>query len=225
MQPEGLPQMSEAEEMYLITAARLLEDGQESPVALSALAQARSLNAASVNQMVRKLADTGMVNYLPYKGIELTSLGHAVASRILRYRRLWEVFLVQKLQMTIGDADNLACRLEHLTSEDVADRLSRFLGEPSVSPQGKRIPPRQTAPEDETWLPLAQIPVGRRTKVASLQGDPVSRAFLGGEGLVPGCQITILAVGGDGAVLVDVGGRAVNLSPALAGGILTSGTS
>ncbi len=215
--------MSEAEEMYLITAARLLEDGQEPPVPLSQLAQARSLNAASVNQMVRKLADTGMVVYLPYKGIELTALGHAVASRILRYRRLWEVFLAQKLQMTIADADLLACRLEHLTSEDVADRLSRFLGEPTVSPQGKRIPPRQVVPEDEAWLPLAQIMVGRQTRVASLQGDPVARSFLAGEGLIPGCQVTILAVGGDGAVLVDVGGRGVNLSPSLAKGILTSG--
>ena len=105
-------EMSESEQMYLITTAMLIEDGMEQPVPLPALAQARSIMPASVNQMVRKLADEGLVTYIPYKGIVLTPAGTNIATRILRYRRLWEVFLVKKLKLALAPADQLACRLE-----------------------------------------------------------------------------------------------------------------
>lgn len=208
-------EMSESEQMYLITTAMLIEDGMEQPVPLPALAQARSIMPASVNQMVRKLADEGLVTYIPYKGIALTPAGTAIATRILRYRRLWEVFLVKKLKLASGPADQLACRLEHLTTDEVADRLSDYLGDPQISPQGKPIP---RAPREEVGAAVCinRTRVGQQSRVTDLVGEGVVRGFLQGEGIVSGALVKLLALGGDGSVLLEVEGRQTHLSAAIA---------
>src|SRR5512140_3453624 len=89
--------ISEAEEMYLVSIARLIENGQASPVPLSQLAESLSIQPASVNQMVRQLEETGWVTYIPYMGVTLTEAGRNQGQRILRSHRLWEVFLVEHL--------------------------------------------------------------------------------------------------------------------------------
>lgn len=212
--------MSESEEMYLVTAAMLTEDGMEGPIPLSALAQARSIMPASVNQMVRKLADSGLVTYFPYKGLELTPAGQSIALRILRYRRLWEVFLVKKLRLAGTAADALACRFEHLTSDEVADRLDQYLGEPQLSPQGKPIPRMSPSDEPGSWLSANQVGVAQKSRVVHVKTDPVTRAFLAGQGIQPGATMTVLAVGSDGACLTEVDGRSVHLSSNIAGGVM-----
>ncbi|MBT9582273.1 metal-dependent transcriptional regulator [bacterium] len=213
-------EMSESEQMYLITTAMLIEDGMEQPVPLPALAQARSIMPASVNQMVRKLADEGLVTYIPYKGIALTAAGSAIAMRILRYRRLWEVFLVKKLKLALGSADQLACRLEHLTTDEVADRLCEYLGDPQLSPQGKPIP---RVPCDEDLHPTVCVNktrVGQRSRVSQLRGEGVAKGFLQGEGIVLGATLAVMALGGDGSVLLEVDGRLTHLSAAIADSVL-----
>ena len=213
-------EMSESEQMYLITTAILIEDGMEQPVPLPALAQARSIMPASVNQMVRKLADDGLVTYTPYKGIALTPAGTAIATRILRYRRLWEVFLVKKLKLALGPADALACRLEHLTTDEVADRLSEYLGDPQFSAQGKPIPRAPRVEDQESSMGINQTRVGQLSRVTQLRGDGVARGFLQGEGIVPGALLTLKALGGDGSVLLEVDGRLTHLSASIADSVV-----
>lgn len=213
-------EMSESEQMYLITTAMLIEDGMEQPVPLPALAQARSIMPASVNQMVRKLADEGLVNYIPYKGIALTAAGTAIATRILRYRRLWEVFLVKKLKLGLEAADQLACRLEHLTTDEVADRLCDYLGDPQLSPQGKPIP---RAPREEDLhggVCINKTRVGQRSRVLLLKGEPLALAFLQGEGIASGAVLRLQALGGDGSVLLEIQGRLAHLSSSIADAVL-----
>ncbi|MEA3511908.1 MAG: metal-dependent transcriptional regulator, partial [Actinomycetota bacterium] len=82
---------SEAEEMYLITVARAIEDGRTEPVSMSHVATQLDVTGVSVNQMIRKLDARGYVDYEPYRGVSLTEHGRAVASSILRRRRLWGV--------------------------------------------------------------------------------------------------------------------------------------
>ena len=213
-------EMSESEQMYLITTAMLIEDGMEQPVPLPALAQARSIMPASVNQMVRKLADEGLVNYIPYKGIVLTPAGTSIATRILRYRRLWEVFLVKKLKLPLAPADQLACRLEHLTTDEVADRLSEYLGDPQLSPQGKPIPRALREEDVSVGVCINQTRVGQRSRVIQLKGEGVARGFLQGEGILPNAMVTVLALGGDGSVLLEIEGRHTHLAAAIADAVL-----
>lgn len=221
-EPHGAddPHMSESEQMYLITTAMLVEDGMEQPIPLPALAQARSIMPASVNQMVRKLADEGLVIYTPYKGISLTPAGTAIATRILRYRRLWETFLVRKLRLGATNADALACRLEHLTDDEVADRLSDFLGDPATSPGGKPIPRALRLDDASAGVAIAQARVGQRCRVSQVRGEAAVRGFLQGEGIVPGAFPRLQATGGDGSVLLELDERLVHLSSSVAAGVL-----
>nr|NIW41516.1 metal-dependent transcriptional regulator [candidate division Zixibacteria bacterium] len=74
---------------------------------MSELASALSVQPVSVNQMIRKMDEEGLVNYHPYKGVEFKPEGRQLVLRILRYRRLWEVFLVTHLKMPLDEADKL----------------------------------------------------------------------------------------------------------------------
>ena len=81
------------------------------------------------------------MEYQPYHGVALTSAGRRVAGRVLRGRRLWACFLSGRLGYSPGEADTLACSLEHVTPPEAADRLARFLGDPAADPFDRPIPP------------------------------------------------------------------------------------
>ena len=144
---------SEAEEMYLITVARAIEDGRTEPVSMSHVATQLDVTGVSVNQMIRKLDARGFVEYEPYRGVSLTDRGREIASSILRRRRLWGVFLSEQLGMSPARADDVACDLEHVTPDEVADLLSGFLGDPSSGPQGRAIP----AGVDDVAVPATDL--------------------------------------------------------------------
>ena len=145
-----------SEEMYLVTIAVAEEDGSGGPLPLAAVAHSLSISPVSANQMVHRLAERGLVDYHPYRGAVLTAAGRSAARRVLRGRRLWATFLVDRLGFGPAEADALACRLEHVTPPEVADRLSGFLGEPAVGPLGRDIPPAQDSPPGSSVRGAAQ---------------------------------------------------------------------
>ena len=204
--------MSESEDMYLLTVAKLVEAGAQAPIPVSRLAQELSIQPISANQMIRKLEEAGWVRYTPYKGVTLTVEGEGLALRTLRHRRLWEVFLVDTLKMTPDEADVLACRLEHVLPAEVAERLAGFLGHPATSPRGMPIPDMGTTislPED---LALSVLEVGRGGQITRVEAEGAEQAFLAGEGVRPGASISVLGRGKEGAILAEVAGRAVYLA-------------
>ena len=123
----GVGATSESEEMYLITIAMAVEDGQQAPIPVPQLADALAVSRVSANEMVKKLDARGLIEYVPYKGAVLRPEGELIAKRILRRRRLWSVFLAEQLGLTPQAADAVACEFEHVTPADVAQRLSEFL--------------------------------------------------------------------------------------------------
>jgi len=199
--------------MYLITVARAAEEGASGPVPISAVAGALGVAVVSANEKVHKLAGRGLVEYSPYKGVELTAEGAGVARRVLRTRRLWATFLTARLGYTAAEADVLACRLEHATPPDAAERLAAFLGDPRTGPQGRPIPPAagEVAPPART---LADVPVGSEAEVVSLGASGEPERFLAAHALLPGCRVTVLAAGPSG-LLVEIGGQSMHLAPAL----------
>ncbi len=205
--------ISENEQMYLVTIAKLQETGNDSPVPLSILAEALSVLPVSVNQMVKKMADDGLVNYYPYKGVEFTPSGKQFVVRIVRYRRLWEVFLVKYLNMPLDEADTLSCRMEHITTDDVADRLSAFLGHPTVCYHGDPIPQLEgdgLALFD--GMPLSGLQIGESAQVMRINADALTTGFLSNEGIKPGVRVRVLAIGSGGDFLVESHDRRVHLS-------------
>ena len=191
---------SEAEEMYVITVARAIEDGVGPPVPVSTISGALEVSSVSANQMIKKLEAADLVSYTPYKGVTLTATGDELANMVLRNRRLWGRFLADHLGLTPAKADEVACEMEHVTPDMVADRLASFLGDPTTGPTGKPIPDG-TGPSRNAVLALADIDVGVRVTVEN--AGTRHTAFLHSQGITEGVEVTVLGHGADGSALVD----------------------
>jgi DtxR family Mn-dependent transcriptional regulator len=90
--------------------------------------------------MLKKLDTQKLINYKKYQGTELTSKGRSMAIEIIRKHRLWEVFLVEKLDFKWDEVHDIAEELEHIESEELTNRLEDFLDNPKFDPHGDPIP-------------------------------------------------------------------------------------
>ena len=205
--------LSESEQMYLVTIREMCETCPETPIPVPEIAKHLGVQPVSASQMINKLADDGYVKYYPYKGARLTPRGIKISTKILRNRRLWEVFFVRVLKMELTEADRLACQIEHYTSADVANRLSAFLENPTTSPHGDPIPHS----EDDGLSPLESMPltslkVGQKRHIVRIEADQATTKFLEDEGLLPGTPVRVLAIGQQGDYLLGIQDSRLNLS-------------
>lgn len=200
---------TESEEMYLITVARAIEDGGEPPIPVSTIAQQLGVSSVSANQMIKKLEAESLVSYVPYRGVDLTDEGERLANVVLRSRRLWGVFLVEHLGLTAKRADEVACEMEHVTPEEVADRLSEFLGAPSIGPQGKAIP-SGGGHADRLTTALSDVHVGEAVVVIGAQ-EPFG-GFLASQAIDAGTSVAVVAAAADGSMVIQGPTGSVQLS-------------
>lgn len=211
--------LSDSKEMYLVTIARLSESDQ--PVPLSHLAQELSVTSVSVNEMCRKLQDQGYLIYQPYHGARLTDVGQALANKTLRLHRLWEVFLVDKLGFDFTNAHQIACQMEHVTTDQLIDKLDQFLDFPKVNPIGAPIPSSDLNGYRLTTSPLTELPVGRRARVSKFDVPESAAVFFQAVGISPGQEIELIGDGNNN-FLIRIGQEHVSLSKELAEGILVT---
>ncbi len=204
--------------MYLITVARAAEEGTSGPVPVGTVAAALAVSVASANEMVRKLAGRGLLEYLPYKGVELTATGQRIAGTVLRTRRLWATFLVQHLGFSALEADALACHFEHVTPPDAVARLAAYLGDPAAGPLGKPIPPGAGAPPRRSTKPLSEVSVGTSAEIVTIGVAGSAGEFLAAESLTPGTIVTVQAAGASG-LLLEAAGHRVHLSNDIAAAV------
>ena len=129
------------EENYL-KAIYHLSTGNNSVVSTNQIAEMTNTKAASVTDMLKKLAEKNLINYIKYQGVTLTDTGKNAAVNIVRKHRLWEVFLVEKLGFKWDEVHDIAEELEHINSESLINRLDDFLGNPAADPHGDPIPDR-----------------------------------------------------------------------------------
>jgi len=215
MDTQQLPEaMSESVEMYLLRVALLQEDDR--PVPISALAEEMTVSPVSANQMCRKLEERGLVHYEPYKGVTLTLNGEALAMRVLRKRRLWEVLLADKLGLGPAQAEDIACRFEHVTPDWLGERLADFLGNPTYSPQQEPIPPSIGVAVRRPRLMLAALGLNQPAQVGRVLAEDATREFLRSHGLQPGASVRVLALADAGALLVESNGDRLMIGAELA---------
>lgn len=131
--------MTFSEENYLKTIYHLTTTS-DSEVSTNAIAEMMETKASSVTDMLKKLAEKDLVNYKKYQGVSLTEKGKLNAKMIVRKHRLWEVFLVDKLDFSWDEVHDIAEQLEHIKSEQLINRLDDFLGNPTEDPHGDPIP-------------------------------------------------------------------------------------
>src|SRR5215475_5628730 len=123
---------SASKENYLKAIFHLQQE--HGVVTTNALAAALSTRPASVTDMLKKLKEQKLLIYEPYKGFKLTTEGRRNALQIIRKHRLWEYFLVKKLQFGWDEVHDIAEELEHISSRELIDRLDAFLGFPDTDP-------------------------------------------------------------------------------------------
>ncbi len=134
--------MTFSEENYLKTIYHITSSsGTE--VSTNAIAEKMETKASSVTDMLKKLADKQLIVYKKYQGVLLTEKGSHLAKMIVRKHRLWEVFLVDKLQFSWDEVHDIAEQLEHIKSEKLVNKLDDFLGNPTKDPHGDPIPDAQ----------------------------------------------------------------------------------
>jgi DtxR family Mn-dependent transcriptional regulator len=130
---------SNTEENYLKTIYNLSLRMNDA-VSTNAIAERLSTKAASVTDMLQRLSEKKLINYKKYQGVTLTPNGKKVAISIIRKHRLWEVFLVDKLNFKWDEVHDIAEQLEHIRSEELVERIDKFLNYPKFDPHGDPIP-------------------------------------------------------------------------------------
>ncbi len=128
-----------SEENYL-KAVFHLEQRYREGVSTNALADEMETKASSVTDMIKKLSDKKLLNYKKYQGVKLSKQGKEIAIEVIRKHRLWELFLVEKLNFNWDEVHEVAEQLEHVRSEKLINELDRFLDYPTRDPHGDPIP-------------------------------------------------------------------------------------
>jgi DtxR family Mn-dependent transcriptional regulator len=146
-----------SEENYL-KAIYHLGSLTEKGVSTNAIAKKLDTKASSVTDMVKKLADKKVLIYQKYQGVNLTIEGKKIAAIIIRKHRLWEVFLVEKLNFNWDEVHDVAEQLEHIKSPKLIDEIDALLGFPTVDPHGDPIPDKE-----------GEITIRKKVKLSTLK--------------------------------------------------------
>lgn len=207
---------SENIENYLKNIYKIQEE--EGRVATSTLSQRLQISAASVSEMVRRLAEEGLLRHTPYKGVELTDRGRSLALRIIRRHRLWEVFLFKVLKYDWDEVDAEAERLEHMTSDLLEERLDTALGHPSHDPHGHAIPTREGRIVRDRHRRLADAQVGEVLEVRRVSDEsPDLLKYAARLGMSLGSKMRVLERQSfDGSLRVRISGEEVVITDQLA---------
>lgn len=168
--------MTYSEENYLKIIYHLSASAPKGGISTNAIAAEMESKPSSVTDMVQKLADKGLVDYKKYQGVSLTDEGRFTALMIVRKHRLWEVFLLEKLDFSWDEVHDVAEQLEHIKSEKLTNKLEEFLDFPTEDPHGDPIPDRHgKLPKMDKKL-LSEIAVGKKVICVGVKDS--SSAFL-----------------------------------------------
>ena len=211
---------SRAAEDYL-KAIYKLQQAASGSVSTSDLARELERSAASVTNMVKSLAERGLVEHVPYYGVRLTDEGEEAALRIIRRHRVLESFLIEKLGYTWDGVHAEAERLEHAASDELIDRMARAMGDPEFDPHGSPIPSPEGEIEERPVTRLIDVEPGAPAVVREVADDDPERLRAAGAlGLFPGTRVVVVAGGAapDG-LSVRVGGEGREVDEELAAAI------
>ncbi|MHA7829790.1 MAG: metal-dependent transcriptional regulator [Flagellimonas sp.] len=153
--------MTRSEENYLKTIFHL-GGGDSKSITTNAIAEQMETKPSSVTDMAKKLSEKGLVDYVRYQGISLTDAGVKTALSIIRKHRLWEVFLVEKLDFTWDEVHEVAEQLEHIKSEKLVDKIDELLSFPKYDPHGDPIPTKDGKFQERDEKLLSEMPINSK---------------------------------------------------------------
>jgi len=164
-----------SEENYLKAIYHLGRHGGDT-VSTNAIAEQIDTKASSVTDMIKKLAEKELANHIKYQGVSLTEAGRLTARSVIRKHRLWETFLVNKLNFSWDEVHDIAEQLEHIKSEKLIDKLDDFLENPTHDPHGDPIPDKNGNYTKIKSKSILDIETGSQGVLSSVKDS--SKAFL-----------------------------------------------
>lgn len=156
------------EEDYIKAIFKITERNQGS-ASTNSVAAHLSTSAASVTDMLKRLSEKEYFHYEKYKGVYLTNKGREVATQLIRKHRLWEYFLVDKLNFNWDEVHDIAEQLEHVKSEKLIEQLDAFLDYPKYDPHGDPIPNAEGKFTIRTQISLFNMTVGEDAVVVGVK--------------------------------------------------------
>ncbi len=187
--------MSSAVEDYAkaIFALQQELEGAGGVVTTTAVAERLGVTAASASGMVRRLHEHGLVEHMPYKGVELTAEGRRVALRVLRHHRLLETYLAQSLGVPWDRVHDEAEVLEHALSDDLEALIAAKLGHPTHDPHGDPIPSAELVLDERPNECLAALEAGVSGVLSRVSdAEPEMLRYLAARGIAPGARFEVI---------------------------------
>ena len=208
------------EENYLKAIYHL--STQSESVSTNQIAAALSTKAASVTDMLKKLADKELINYTKYQGVTLTTAGEKIALSIIRKHRLWEYFLVEKLNFKWDEVHDVAEELEHISSKELIDRLDDFMGNPKYDPHGDPIPDSKGKFKAHELKPVSSLEVDKSGLISGVREHSAAfLQYLEKVQLTIGKKIKIAEINTyDHSVILQVEGKKIHISREVANNLL-----
>ncbi|HET9465805.1 MAG TPA: metal-dependent transcriptional regulator [Gemmatimonadales bacterium] len=178
-------------EDYLKAIYQLSPEGR--PASTSEIANLLALSPPSVTGMVKRLSEHGLLEHVPYRGVQLTEDGRRAALRMVRRHRLIEAYLVEFLGYSWDTVHEEAERLEHAVSDTMVERMAGALGHPSVDPHGDPIPAADGSIHELACTALADVPVGETVEIRRVnESQPERLRYIGSLGLRPGVHVRVV---------------------------------
>jgi len=188
--PPSAPGFSRSVEDYLKAIYGLSEGG--GAASTSAIAEALAVQPASVTGMVKRMAETGLLEHVRYRGVSLTEQGQRAALKVLRRHRIIETYLCERLSFTWDDVHGEAELMEHAASDRLVERMAAALGSPSHDPHGAPIPTSSGEIEATDSTTLADAAPGTDLRVRAVRDeDALHLRSLEAKGLTPGARLWV----------------------------------
>lgn len=182
------------EENYLKAIFKYSNKTKEG-VSTNVIADELDTKASSVTDMIKKLSDKKLVLYKKYKGVTLTEKGREIAVSVIRKHRLWEVFLVEKLDFKWDEVHDIAEQLEHIHSDELVERLNNFLENPKYDPHGDPIPDKEGNLQHHKDVKLSDLAKGERGIIVGVKEHSTSYLkYLESINLVLGTEIKVTEI-------------------------------
>src|SRR5258705_11112779 len=183
------PPLTRSVEDYLKSVFHLTSQGGFATT--SDIAEMLSVAPPSVSGMMKRLSETGLIEHVPYRGVQLTPQGRRAALQMIRRHRILESYLTSKLGYDWGDVHVEAEQLEHAVSEKLIGRMAAALGEPRYDPHGPPTPTAAGEIEEAELVTLGETPVGSSIVLQEVGDENTERLhYLAEHGLIPGVQLT-----------------------------------
>ena len=191
-------------------------------VSTNQIAASLNTKAASVTDMLKKLAEKELINYTKYQGVTLTHSGEKIALNIIRKHRLWEYFLVEKLNFKWDEVHDVAEELEHISSKELIDRLDDFMGNPKYDPHGDPIPDSNGRFKAHELKPVSSIEVNKTGIISGVRDHSTPfLQYLEKIGLMIGKKIKVQEVNTyDHSMILNIEDRKVHISREVANNLL-----